>query len=172
MNKNSTKNLLALFLLAASFAASAQSSLPAISPKLKFSKPQLVLGTNGEINATYLFPDVTQGVDAYVMIESIVNGAHLVNIDDSTVGYYDAWQPTVGSTGAYGRSYIKWDITFKTKDGKKYKIETLNGTTIDTDGDNFRVRELIGINGQDSYALSVQVPSLLELTVESSMLTR
>ena len=39
---------------------------------------------------------------------------HLVNIDNTTVGYYDAWQPTVGGSGIIGYSYIKWDVEFKT----------------------------------------------------------
>jgi hypothetical protein len=55
----------------------------------------------------YKFSNVIPGVDAFVKIENIVNAATLVNIDDSTLGYYNAWQPTVGGAGTYGFSYIK-----------------------------------------------------------------
>ena len=68
------------------------------------------------INLLKLLP----GVDAFVKIEDIKNGAKLVNIDDSTFGYYDAWQPIVGGPGTYGSSYIKWDIEFKTTSGSIY----------------------------------------------------
>ena len=77
------------------------------SPKLKFIQPHLVAGINGKKDAMYKFSNVIPGVDAFVKIENIVNAATLVNIDDSTLGYYNAWQPTVGGAGTYGFSYIK-----------------------------------------------------------------
>lgn len=163
MNKNSTKSGVCLIaflcFLFASNATQAQTS-----PKLKFSKPQLYAGVAGQVGATYLFPDVVSDVDAYITIESLVNGAYLVNIDDSTLGYYNAWQPTVGGNGQYGRSYIKWGIQFKDKLGSDYQFSTLDASAIDTDGDNVRVREFVGVNGQAAFTLPIQVPSLLTIS--------
>lgn len=164
MIKNST--LTGKYLLLLTIAAFATISLSAQSaPKLKFRQPQLISGVAKQLNAVYMFPNVMPGVDAYVQIENIVNGAYLVNIDDSTLGYYDAWQPTVGGNGLYGPSYIKWDIQFKDKSGKKYKFSILNASAIDIDGDNVRVREFIGVNGQSSFDTSVQVPNILTLNI-------
>ena len=92
------------------------------APKLKFRQPQLVSGINGAVGATYKFASVTTGVDAFITIEDINNGAILVNIDDSTIGYYDAWQPTVGGPNVAGTSYIKWSIEFKKTDGNNIQV--------------------------------------------------
>lgn len=132
-----------------------------ILPKLKFRQPVLISGTDGKVNANYLFKDVMEGVDAYIQIENIVNGAFLVNVDESALGYNDAWQPTVSGNGSYGSSYIKWYIRFKDKAGDKYTFPILNATAIDIDGDNVRVREFIGVNGQSGYSVPSQVPTLL-----------
>jgi len=83
-----------------------------ITPKLKFKNPVLVSGTAGQVGATYKFSNVINNIDAYIKIENIVNGAVLKNIDESSLGYADAWQPTVGGPGTYGSSYIKWDVKF------------------------------------------------------------
>lgn len=70
--------LLSLFTYFFSFSSQGQ----ATPPKMKFSQPQLVSGIDGQKNATYKFTNVIPGVDAFVKIESLVNGAILVNIDD------------------------------------------------------------------------------------------
>ena len=67
----------------------------------------------------------------------------LKNIDESSLGYADAWQPTVGGPGTYGSSYIKWDVKFDSA-GTTHIFSTLNASAIDVDGDNVRVREFIG----------------------------
>jgi hypothetical protein len=162
MNKNSTlvRCIIILIIILTANSLKAQDTLP----KLKFSQPHLISGTDGQVNATYKFADVTSGVDAYITIENIVNGAYLVDIDDSTLGYYNAWQPTVGGNGLYGSSYIKWAIRFEDKNGKKHKFQQLASTAIDIDGDNARVREFIGINGQSDYSTPTQIPTLLSIS--------
>ena len=163
MNKNFTftkRVLLSLAIILVAFATKSQTTYP----KLKFNQPQLYSGTNGTVGATYKFTNVTTGVDAYIKIEEIVNGAVLINIDDSTLGYYDAWQPTVGGPGTYGSSYIKWDVEFKTSAGAPYQFPSLASSAIDIDGDNARVREFIGVNGQSGYDLPTQIPTQLTIT--------
>ncbi len=138
-------------------------------PKLKFIQPHLVSGINGQKNSIYKFSNVVAGVDAYIQIENIFGGAVLVNIDDSTLGYYDAWQPTVGGPDTLGSySYIKWSIEFKTTAGATYSFPNFDASSIDVDGDNVRVREFVGINGQSSYDIPSQVPTLLQISNVSS----
>ena len=134
------------------------------SPKLRFASPVLVSGTDGQKDATYKFSNVIAGVDAFVKIENIKNGAILVNIDDSTLGYYDAWQPTIGGPGTYGTSSIKWTIEFKTTSGSDYKFPLMDLTAVDIDGDNARVREFIDMNGQSSFDVPTVIPSLLSVS--------
>ena len=152
--------LLAILTCFTSFSAQAQ----AVAPKIKFRQPQLVSGIDGQKDATYKFPNVIPGVDAFVKIESLVNGAILVNIDDSTLGYYDAWQPSVNGPGTYGSSYIKWDFEFKTTSGTVYTFPLIDASAVDVDGDNVRVREFVDINGQSSYEVPNQIPSLLSVS--------
>ena len=116
------------------------------------------------VGATYEFANVTSGVDAFVRIEDINNGAILVNIDDSTIGYYDAWQPTVGGPNVAGSSYIKWNIDFKTSAGSAYVFATVDAAAIDVDGDNASISEFVGVNGQSSYDVPTQIPTLLTIT--------
>jgi hypothetical protein len=162
MNKNSTLTGKFILILAI-LALSAPLVKAQTSPQLKFRQPHLIAGVDGQIGATYKFSNVIPGINASVKIVNIVNGAVLRNIDDSTLGYYNAWQPTVGGPGTYGSSYIKWKITFDSA-GIIYKFTTLNASAIDVDGDNVRVREFIGVNGQSSYNIPTQVPSLLTIT--------
>ena len=134
------------------------------SPNLVFASPVLVSGTAGQKEATYKFSNVIAGVDAYVEIRDIVNGAILVNIDDSTLGYYDAWQPTIGGPGVFGTSYIKWTIEFKTTSGSGYKFPLMDLTAVDIDGDNSRVREFIDMQGQSSADVPTVIASLLTIS--------
>ena len=123
------------------------------APKFKFSNPTLVSGTAGQIGAKYFFQNVYNNKDAYITIENIVGGAVLKDIDNTTTGYSDAWQPTVGGPGTYGISYIKWDVEFDSAD-VPYVFSLLDLSAVDVDGDNARVRELSGIVGSNiNYSL-------------------
>lgn len=163
MKKNFTQAtgyhlILTLFTFLICFSSQAQTS-----PKLKFRQPHLVSGTDGQVGATYKFSNVAPNINAYISIENIYNGAVLKNIDDSTLGYYDAWQPTVGGPGTFGSSYIKWQVRFDSANAP-YIYSTLNASAIDVDGDNVRVREYTEVNGQSSYSIPTQITSLLTIS--------
>lgn len=162
MNRNSTLRLKCILLTLITILSFSFIQAQTV-PKLKFRQPQLVSGINGTVGATYKFANVTTGVDAFIRIEEINNGAILVNIDDSTVGYYDAWQPTVGGPDAAGSSYIKWDIEFKTTAGSVYSFAKVDAAAIDVDGDNSGISEFVGVNGQSSYDVPTQIPTLLTI---------
>ena len=171
MNKNSTPTgklllMLAIFTLLSAFSANAGKG-PGHGkvPKFKFSNPTLVSGTDGQIGAKYLFKDVYNKKDAYITIINIVGGAVLKDIDNTSTGYPDAWQPTVGGPGTTGISYIKWNVEFDSAD-VPYVFSLLDLSAVDVDGDNSRVRELSGIVGSNfNYSLPDSiVPSLLTLS--------
>jgi len=166
MTKNSTL-LLKCFLLTIITLFFLLSARADQAPKLRFRQPQLVSGTAGAVGAVYKFTKVTAGVDAYVTIEDINNGAILVNIDDATIGYDDAWQPTVGGPNVAGTSYIKWSIEFRNPGGQIYTFSKVDAAAIDVDGDNGSISEFVGVNGQSSYDLPTQIPTLLTVKVLS-----
>ncbi len=171
MNKNSTLigkliMILAIFTLVPTFSANAGNGHGnGNPPKFKFSNPTLVSGTDGQIGAKYLFKNVYNNKDAYVTIENIVGGAILRDIDNTSTGYPDAWQPTVGGPGTYGTSYIKWDVEFDSAN-VPYVFSLLDLSAVDVDGDNARVRELSGIVGSNiNYSLpDSTIPTLLTLS--------
>ena len=164
MKQNFTlaRGLSLLFLVLLSFTTSTHAQV-----SLQFSNPTLVSGTAGMLGATYKFPDVTANTDAYVTIENIVGGAVLKDIDNTSVGYYNAWQPTVGGPGTYGSSYIKWDVEFKDKSGQSKNLTEVDATGVDIDGDGARVREFTMTNGQTAYAVPTQIPTALTISSEA-----
>ena len=164
MNKNSTLMVRYIFTLSLilSFIISSQAQ---VSPNMKFVQPVLLSGTAGQQGAVYKFSNVIEGVDALVTIDKMINGATLVNIDDTTLGYYNAWQPVVGGPGIIGQSSeIRWRIEFKTKSGSTYQVPIFDISAIDIDGDNGRIREYVAVNGQDSYSLPISVPTLMSMS--------
>ena len=125
--------ILSTFTLASIFSSQAQTLN---FPKLRFIQPKLISGTDGQKHATYKFSNVVDGVDAFIEIKQLKNGAILKNIDDSTLGYYEAWQPTVGGPSSVGTSYIEWELSFKTSAGADYTFPIMDLSAIDIDGDN------------------------------------
>jgi len=171
MNKNSTLTgksiiILAIFTLLSGFSANAGTGKgTAKAPTFKFSNPILVSGIAGQIGAKYFFKDVYNKKDAVITILNIVGGAVLKEMDNTTTGYPDAWQPTVGGPGVFGTSYIKWDVEFDSA-GVPYVFPLIDLSAADVDGDNVRVRELSGIVGSNiNYDLPDSIiPSLLTIS--------
>ncbi|MES1217381.1 MAG: T9SS type A sorting domain-containing protein [Bacteroidota bacterium] len=133
--------------------ANAQPPIP-VYPSLTFNSPVLIDGTDGQINATYRFPDVMTGVDAFVTVMDIVGGARLVEIDNTTgAGYYDAFQPYVAAA-PNDTSYIDWKIVFK-KAGTSIDttLAVLAVTGVDVDGDGGSLKEFIQAATPGSFAL-------------------
>jgi hypothetical protein len=164
MNKNFTFLPKCITLIIIAIVLIATISYAQSSPKLSFASPELVSGTDGQKEATYKFSNVVAGVDAFVKIEDIKGGAVLINIDDASLGYYDAWQPTVSGPGTVGTSYINWSIKFKTTSGADYNFPIMDLTAVDIDGDNSMLREFIDVKGQSSYDAPTMIPTLLTIS--------
>jgi hypothetical protein len=122
-------------------------------PSLVFANPVLIGGTDGQVGAIYRFPNVAPGLDCHIQILALGNGAQLGEIDNTTQGYYDAWQPYV-TAGANDTSYLDWLITFKK--GGTYTdtvLPCLAITAVDVDGDNASLKEFVRAATPGAYAV-------------------
>ncbi|MEP7278641.1 MAG: T9SS type A sorting domain-containing protein [Bacteroidota bacterium] len=125
-----------------------------VSPYMVFHSPVLIAGTDNQIGAVYLFPEVIPGVDAQIKVVDLVGGAAIWNIDDSTgIGYYDAFQPYVVAP-ANTTSYVDWEITFKIAGtSTDTSLACFAITGIDVDGNGVDLQEFIEAATPGSYAL-------------------
>lgn len=136
------------------------------APDMVLQNPTLIAGTDGVPGAIYLFSLVIPGVDCTIEIMSLHGGALLGEIDNTTQGYNDAWQPYV-TAGANDTSYLEWKITFK-KAGTN--IDTILScvaiTAVDCDGDNANLKEFIQAATPGAYAVSI--PTTLSVTYDGT----
>lgn len=124
-----------------------------VAPDLVFKDPKLIAGVDNSIGAIYLFADVVPGVDCHAEIIDMVNGAGLTYIDDTTGGYYDAFQPHVWAAG-YDTSYLDWKFTFKKAGTSTDTIfPCLAVTAIDVDGNNMDLKEFVEAATPGSYGI-------------------
>ena len=132
---------------------SSQVTAQCIAPSMSFNTPVLISGTDGLPGAVYRFNNVYPGIDATIQILSLNGGALLGEIDNTTQGYYDAWQPYV-TAGALDTSYLEWLITFK-KAGTSTDtvLPCLAITAVDVDGDNSALKEYIQAATPGAYAV-------------------
>src|SRR6478735_2180539 len=124
------------------------------APTMTFHSPVLISGTDNQIGAVYLFPEVLPGVDANIEIVDFVGGAALWNIDDSAgIGYYDAFQPYVVAP-PNTNSWMDWRITFKVAGtSTDTALACFAITGVDTDGNGTDLQEFIEAATPGSYAL-------------------
>lgn len=145
-------NLYGITLL--SFLLISAGALPqCMPPAMVFKTPVLVNGPARQIGAIYRFSNVTTGVDATIEIMNLVGGAGLNDMDNTSQGYYNAWQPYV-TAGGNGTSYLDWKITFK-KAGTNVDtiLQCLSITAVDIDGDNSKLKEFIVASTPGAYAV-------------------
>jgi len=120
---------------------------------MTFKTPTLIGGVNRQVGAIYKFSNVTTGVDATIQIMGLIGGAALNDMDNTTQGYFDAWQPYV-TAGGSGTSYLDWKISFK-KGGTLIDtlLPCLSITAVDIDGDGSRLKEFIVASTPGAYAV-------------------
>ncbi len=128
-------------------ASSLDAQLSGSANGLVFKNPTLKSGTDLKKGAVYLFTSVTQGVNATVSIDDLVNGASVKKIDDNSggLGYLDAFQPEV-QIGGKGESYALFTISFiDASAGTPVKLQSVQATSLDIDG-NLTLKEFADIN--------------------------
>lgn len=141
-----TKLICAVALIVSFFTSSVSAQTGGLLTNgLSFDNPDLQTGwsTDKKVGAVYLFEDVAPGVDARLSIDSLVNGARIVTIDDNSngLGYKDALQPEVRSGNVFGRSYAVFTVTFyKANTTTLQTLQAVNATALDIDG-NFNLKE-------------------------------
>ncbi len=149
-----------------SFTSSAQ----CIAPAMTWANPTLVSGVELQMNAVYKFPSVTPGVDAFIKVKDIKNGATLSSIDNTTFGYSAAWQPVVKTPSTQGasESWVEFIIEFKDSiDGNKHRFDCFQLSFIDVDGDGQNVSEFVAAKNPDNFLISNI--SLLSISTASEM---
>ncbi len=154
--------IIATFMIFSQHSVNAQSACA--SPRLQFSNPTLVSGTALSTGAIYKFPNVTAGIDCFIKINGMYGGAYLVAMETPGQGYPDAWQPIIGGPGTpfLNRSWIAFEVSFKTTAGANYGFPCLDVSSIDVDGDGGRIGEFVEADGHTSY--SIPAGSLLAVT--------
>ncbi|NNC46638.1 MAG: hypothetical protein HKN99_12210, partial [Winogradskyella sp.] len=134
-----------------------------------FANPQLISGNALSVGAVYRFPNVFPNnpygttIDALIRIEEFTNGAGLLNIDVTSSGLQEAFQPRINSTNNNNQSVL-FSITF-VSGGGNYGDEVVIsffGTPFDIDGGSDGTREYGEISLPDAYYISNN--TLLELT--------
>jgi hypothetical protein len=122
-------------------------------PSMVFANPELVNGVPGEVGCTYRFSNVAPGLDCHIRIVAFGNGAQLGEIDNTTQGYFDAWQPYV-TAAANDTSYLDWLITFKVAGTVIDSVLPCFAiTAVDVDGDNASLKEFIRAATPGAYAV-------------------
>ncbi len=128
-------------------------SAQCVAPTLSFNNPVLISGREGTVGAIYLFPNVIPGVDCHAQVMELAGGATISEIDNTTQGYYDAFQPYVWA-GGRDTSFLDWKFTFK-KAGTRLDttLACLAVTAIDIDGNNLDLREFVEAATPGSFAV-------------------
>ena len=104
--------------------------------QLKFANLTLESGTNRLVGAVYRAKSVYTNVDALIRIDSLVNGASIVEVDQANAGYNDAFQPRIQS-GGNGTSYAVFTIRFvKANSTTTEFLGLFTATNLDLDGNN------------------------------------
>ena len=133
-------------------------------PSLNFVNPVLVSGQPLAEGAVYKFPAIITGVDCFIKLVKLNGGATLISMETPGQGYGDAWQPIIDGPGAPSgnKSWIDWEISFKTAAGDNYTFPCLEISAIDIDGDNSIIGEFVESDSHVSYTLPK--PTLLTVT--------
>ena len=144
---------LALLGLVTSYPLFAQCSY---GPELTFTTYTLVAGQAGQVGAVYRFPSVLDGVDALVTIADAEN-ASLDDLDLTNTGSYNAFQPQVHINRQRNRGdegYMDFMIAFVLAGTTTpTTITSWRATAVDVDGDDYRLRESVGLYLMNYYVL-------------------
>ena len=128
-------------------------------PELIFQNPVLVNGTANQQGAVYRFSNVTAGVDAEVKLKKFSrNDIVMSTIDNSVLGWMKAFQPEFGLPGLVAPNqnwYIDFEMTFyEAGKSKKQKMDTIDLTALDVDGDGNSISEYVTFDNPHSIIYS------------------
>jgi hypothetical protein len=123
--------------------------------QLVFKNPSIEIGNDGALNTVYRFSNVTANVDALVRIDSMVNGASVVEIDQKGYGFDNALQPRIQS-GGNGTSYVVFSVKFVAANtSNPVTLSSVTPTNLDLDGnDNLKEFCEFNLNGGSATYMS------------------
>lgn len=111
-------------------------SVQTVTAQLVFKNPGIETGNDGALNTVYRFSRVAPNIDALVKIDSMVNGASVVEIDQQGFGFENALQPKIQS-GGNGTSYVVFSVKFvETNTVKPATLYSVVPTNLDLDGNS------------------------------------
>lgn len=129
-----------------------------------FTGAKLISGTDGQPGSVYLFENIKDGLDAWIEIISLDNGAQLADVDQFDGGYDEAWQPLVESN-AGDTSSITWKITFKVGGtSTDTTLASMSITAVDVDGGD-KIKEFV--DGPQIYSYATDATCNLEINNNS-----
>jgi hypothetical protein len=118
---------------------------------LQLQNPTLISGIDLQVNSVYLFPEICSNVDAWVQLTETSGGATLLDIDDQSACYSEAWQPVI-QFAANTTSFLKWNVTFKVAGTSTDTVlPQVALAAINVDGAQ-NVKEFVNANIPYSYA--------------------
>ena len=129
------------------------------APGLNFRNPVLESGVAGKDGAVYRFSKVNNKVDALVRIVGRSDAlVYLANIDLTTTGFDQAFQPVVGYNNGTAPGAADWwmdfDISFVDKGTTNLvAVDAFDVSAIDIDGNGDKIHEYVGLYGLSSYLL-------------------
>src|SRR5687768_5983868 len=143
--RNITRHLFLLWFI--SFAISS-----AYGQGLVFQNAKLVAGKAGADKAVYRFSNVKSGLDALVSIKGRSDAkVSLVNIDVTSSGHSQSFQPQVSYNGGTAPGRARWYMDFEVtlvKSGTNVRtpVSEIDATALDIDGNGDKIREFIIFN--------------------------
>ena len=128
-------------------------------PELVFTNPVLVSGTDLREGAVYRFSDITTGVDATVKLKKFSrNDIVMPTVDNAALGWNKAFQPEFGIPGVvapFQHWYVDFELTFYVAGtNTKQKMDTIDFTALDVDGDGNSISEYITFDRPHSITYS------------------
>ena len=115
---------------------------PAIAQEYSFRNPQRVFGSNLQTGSWYRFSDVKAGTDAYIRIDDMTSGITLTELDRTSDGYQDAFQPSL-RIPARRDGYVEFSVFFVDAGTQNLQVQpdfAVSG--IDVDGTTSGSRQL------------------------------
>lgn len=138
--------------------------------ELSFSGNPVITGTPGRVGATYTYNNIgTMGaikLRGVFEIIGITGNATLANMDLTTGGTSQAWQPVINGSAANGSTWgMRFRLSFyNASTGTPVVVNKMTASAIDVDGDDYYLREYVDFYAPTSYTL--ENPSAL--TVQKS----
>lgn len=127
--------------------------------ELIFMNPVLESGINNQQGAVYRFSNVKTGVDATVRLKRFSRSdIQMATIDNAVFGWPKAFQPEFGLAGTVPPNqnwYIDFEVTFFVAGTTtRLKLDTIDFTALDVDGDNVTLSEYVVYDRPNSIVLA------------------